>query len=157
MRSRFVSGWRPESREVVTVGTKENPGNYDCLANALPDEPFFILLARDVSAPGKVRSWAYERERAIRRGDYPIDDLDQVAEARALADAMQNWRQANEGRWRSAPPGTGPQPIPGAVLAAAEQRAAERELVAEAQHLGTYQQELNETQAEIDRHYPSDT
>ena len=26
---------------------KENPGRFDCYANALPDEPMFVLLARE--------------------------------------------------------------------------------------------------------------
>lgn len=29
------------------MGTKSNPTQFDCYANALPDEPMFILLARD--------------------------------------------------------------------------------------------------------------
>jgi hypothetical protein len=40
------------------MGTKNNPGAYDCYANAEPDEPMFILLARDPSAPWLVKAWA---------------------------------------------------------------------------------------------------
>lgn len=29
------------------MGTKNNPGEFDCYANAAPDEPMFILLGRD--------------------------------------------------------------------------------------------------------------
>ena len=39
------------------MGTKNNPGEFDCYANAEPDEPMFVLLARDVLAPGIVDEW----------------------------------------------------------------------------------------------------
>jgi hypothetical protein len=74
------------------VGTKNNPGAYDAYQIAMPDEPMFTLLARDSSAPGMVRQWAYERERAIATGLKPEADRAMVEEARAIADAMQRWR-----------------------------------------------------------------
>jgi hypothetical protein len=40
------------------MGTKRNPGQYDCYAKAEPDEPMFVLLARDPTAPQLVRDWA---------------------------------------------------------------------------------------------------
>ena len=40
------------------MSTKNNPGNFDCYANAAPDEPMFVLLARDPIAPILVRIWA---------------------------------------------------------------------------------------------------
>jgi hypothetical protein len=40
------------------MGTKNNPGKFDCYANAEPDEPMFILLGRDKHAPLLVRLWA---------------------------------------------------------------------------------------------------
>lgn len=46
------------------MATKEKPGEFDCYANAKPDEPMFVLLARDVSAPWLVAAWA-----ALRQGD----------------------------------------------------------------------------------------
>lgn len=82
------------------MGTKLIPGNFDCYANALPDEPMFVLLGRDPSAPSKVRAWAYDREKAIERGDRPESDRIIVIEARECADAMETWRIANNGRWR---------------------------------------------------------
>ena len=33
------------------MGTKNNPGQFDCYRNAEPDEPMFVLLARDERAP----------------------------------------------------------------------------------------------------------
>jgi hypothetical protein len=46
------------------MGTKNNPGAYDCYARAEPDEPLFILLAHDPSAALLVMAW-----RCIRAGD----------------------------------------------------------------------------------------
>jgi hypothetical protein len=40
------------------MATKNNPGAYDCYENAKPDEPMFVLLARDEMAPHLVRVWA---------------------------------------------------------------------------------------------------
>jgi hypothetical protein len=40
------------------MGTKKDPGNHDCYAKAAPDEPMFILLARDPIAPLLIRIWA---------------------------------------------------------------------------------------------------
>lgn len=40
------------------MGTKNNPGKFDCYENAKPDEPMFVLLARDDLAPHLTRLWA---------------------------------------------------------------------------------------------------
>lgn len=61
------------------MGTKANPGRYDCYEKAEPDEPMFVLLARDPLAPDLVRKWAI---------DSKADDL-KFAEALACADAME--------------------------------------------------------------------
>ena len=37
------------------MGTKNNPGVFDCYANAEPDEPMFVLLGRDKDAATLVR------------------------------------------------------------------------------------------------------
>lgn len=48
------------------MGTKNNPGDFDCYAAADPDEETFILLARDVDAPARVQEWATKRmQRAL--------------------------------------------------------------------------------------------
>lgn len=75
------------------MGTKNNPGKFDCYANALPDEPMFILLARDVAAPLAVRNWADYREMQINAGTKPESDRPMVAEARECAANMERWRQ----------------------------------------------------------------
>jgi hypothetical protein len=70
------------------VSTKNNPSLYDCYAKALPDEPMFILLARDPIAPDLIRQWAEQR---LEEGE----DREKVDEAFACADAMDKWRVAN--------------------------------------------------------------
>ncbi len=80
------------------MGTKLKPGAFDCYANAAPDEPMFVLLARDESAPKLVRNWVRERE--IRKGhqwpvfvDPSLPQFDDKArEALACADAMEQFR-----------------------------------------------------------------
>lgn len=82
------------------MGTKLNPGTYDCYAAALPNEPMFILLARDEHAPTLVRTWAGNRRYAIQRGVKPATDMAMVEEAMECAAAMETWRALNHGRWR---------------------------------------------------------
>lgn len=67
------------------MGTKNDPGAFDCYESAEPDEPMFVLLARDKHAAILVREWAHLR--AI-----DGEDADKIAEARACADAMEEWR-----------------------------------------------------------------
>jgi hypothetical protein len=76
------------------MGTKDEPGKFDCYANAEPDEPMFVLLGRDPMAGALVREWARWREatgeapevvkeardcavmmdaRATARGKHPVD------------------------------------------------------------------------------------
>jgi hypothetical protein len=40
------------------MGTKNNPGKFDCYTKAEPDEPMFVLLGRDPSAHLLVELWA---------------------------------------------------------------------------------------------------
>lgn len=82
------------------MGTKNNPGSYDCYENALPDEPMFVLLARDPNAPDLVDEWAVGRMRDITLGFRPKSDLPMVDEAQACARNMREWRAANDGAWR---------------------------------------------------------
>jgi len=66
------------------MGTKNNPGNFDCYENADPDEPMFVLLARDKHAPTLVWLWA-----ALRELDQ--EDETKVAEARKCCEDMLAW------------------------------------------------------------------
>lgn len=67
------------------IGTKTNPGSYDCYGQADLDEPMFVLLGRDPDAPDLVRRWASARES---RGEAPA----KVASARAIAAAMDTYQ-----------------------------------------------------------------
>jgi hypothetical protein len=40
------------------MGTKNQPGEFDCYAAADPNEAMFVLLGRERMAAGVVRSWA---------------------------------------------------------------------------------------------------
>ncbi len=66
------------------MGTKNDPGTFDCYANAHPDEPMFILLGRDPMAGTIVRNWARHRAQL---GEDPV----KVQEALDCADAMDKW------------------------------------------------------------------
>lgn len=67
------------------MGTKNNPGEFDCYENAEPDEPMFVLLGRDRHAPGLVAAWAGMREAEG-------EDKAKVDEAFRCAEAMTAWR-----------------------------------------------------------------
>jgi hypothetical protein len=103
------------------MGTKNNPGKFDCLAKAEPDEPFFVLLGRDpqaahlVSIWSKVRAGDVEAARAV--FDHLIEqvvfdvasgfpayprrhkehrDMEKSAEAMACASSMFVYRKARK-------------------------------------------------------------
>ena len=67
------------------MGSKLQPGKFDCYANAEPDEQMFVLLARDPLAPILVRLWADLREHAA-------GNPSKVNEARLCATLMEQWR-----------------------------------------------------------------
>lgn len=69
------------AKGIDIMGTKRNPGKWDCYANADPDEEMFVLLDRDRHAAGLVRLWALLRHREG-------EDEAKVAEALSCADAM---------------------------------------------------------------------
>ena len=92
------------------MGTKNNPGKFDCYKNAEPDEPMFVLLGRDrlaahlVSIWSKVRMGDWEaasevfahmvREHGL---DYCISpDVDKADEAMDCAMAMFKFREARK-------------------------------------------------------------
>jgi hypothetical protein len=68
------------------MGTKNNPGEFDCYANAEPDEPMFVLLGRDRHAPDLVEEWAGRREREH-------EDPAVVSEAMQCAANMRRYRE----------------------------------------------------------------
>lgn len=91
------------------MGTKNNPGEFDCYAKAGPDEPIFTLRAKDPFAADMVELW-----RLLAIGDIcgavsSFNDLVQIAvgfphkdmdydsdksqEAYACHLAMRDWRE----------------------------------------------------------------
>ena len=65
------------------MATKLDPGKYNCLARAKEDEPYFMLLGRDATAPLVVLAWCVLRTRM------GLNDPEQLQEARDCAVAMQ--------------------------------------------------------------------
>jgi hypothetical protein len=68
------------------MGTKNNPGRFDCYAKAALDEPMFILLGRDPDAPELIRRWAELRRQ---RGE----DVVKIAEALLCASECESFRK----------------------------------------------------------------
>jgi hypothetical protein len=64
------------------MGTKNNPGAFDCYAAAKPDEPMFILLGRDPMAASLVHLRALARAQL---GENPA----KVSEALDCATALE--------------------------------------------------------------------
>lgn len=73
------------------MATKENPGAYDCYAKAEPDEPLFVLLARDESAAALVWLWCVLRELKAGNDEKKIA---KAAEAREVCAQMIAWGAA---------------------------------------------------------------
>jgi len=56
------------------MGTKNNPGKFDCYEKAELDEPMFILLARDKYAPTLVWLWAALRSLEDQENKEKVDE-----------------------------------------------------------------------------------
>lgn len=71
------------ARKETTMATKENPGQFDCYANAKPNEPMFVLVGRDPTASSLVILWTTLRvELGLNKPDDPqIQDALQCAMA----------------------------------------------------------------------------
>lgn len=69
------------------MGTKNDPGAFDCYAAADPDEPMFILLGRDRHAAMLVRLWAMLRA-------LDGEQTKKTDEALQCAKAMNDWRES---------------------------------------------------------------
>lgn len=88
------------------TSTLAQPGPFDALAKAAPDEPIFPLLAHDPCAPATITEWCrLRRNRAIRLyaesprkrdQEYLRAELRQVSHAEAVALEMQAWRLREE-------------------------------------------------------------
>ena len=71
--------------------TKASPNRFDGYADAGPDEPIFVLRAKDLSAPFAVEVWAQHRQAAVDRAFKPSGDQQKIDSAREIADAMRRW------------------------------------------------------------------
>lgn len=71
-----------------------------CLEAAMPDEPMFVLLARDPNMPALVRLWTSIRRVQIDEGARPVSDLGQVEEAERLAERAVRWRADADEAWK---------------------------------------------------------
>lgn len=68
------------------MGTKNNPGSFDCYAAAAPDEPMFVLLGRDPLAAMLVGWWA-----GLKSSLDPSADEEKIKEALLVAQQMDQW------------------------------------------------------------------
>lgn len=83
------------------MSTKTEPGPFDGMARAEPDEPVFTLRAHDPLAPGLVHEWVDRRRKAIREAFVRAEmseakrelELIQCKEAEELAWSMEAWRK----------------------------------------------------------------
>lgn len=76
------------------MGTKNNPGKFDCYANAEPDEPMFVLLGRDPTAAVVVAVWRVLKTDMRENGKSTISD-EKLAEAHACEQALTDWALAH--------------------------------------------------------------
>lgn len=72
------------------MGTKNNPGTYDCYANAEPDEPLFILRGSDKTAALVVTFWRALKLTMREQGTSQISD-EKLLEATECSLAMEKW------------------------------------------------------------------
>lgn len=68
------------------MGTKNNPGNFDCYSKAEPDEPMFVLLGRDPTACMVVTFWVAMQ---LELGEDVSSE--KIAEARQCARKLEEW------------------------------------------------------------------
>lgn len=90
------------------MGTKTDPGQFDCHSKAEPDEPLFTLLARDPLAPGLVAIWAalnsghfsaagaFFNDLAQRAISLPPERKEKTDEAFRCAATMELWLRERE-------------------------------------------------------------
>lgn len=83
------------------MSTKEQPGPFDGMVKAAPDEPVFTLRAHDPIAPDRIHDWVELKRKSIRKAhaDGEISDakrkleLIQCKEAEEIAWQMVSWRK----------------------------------------------------------------
>lgn len=75
------------------MGSKNNPGKFDCYANAEPDEPMFVLLGRDPTASIVVKFWHDLKQIMVEEGTSASSDA-KLEEALTCSEAMHAWAKA---------------------------------------------------------------
>jgi hypothetical protein len=79
-----------------SVGSKNQPGEFDCYAAA---EPMFVLLGRDEDAPQRVEDWCRDRLAKLMASELTSEQLHRgvrkIAEALVCANRMRDWRARN--------------------------------------------------------------
>lgn len=96
------------------MGTKNNPGQFDCYAKAEPDEPIFTLRGKDRSAPYLVEIWTAMRQGLFAEAEATLQmmaadphvlalvgDCEKFDEAEQCARAMRSWRVGLDLRTRN--------------------------------------------------------
>jgi len=75
------------------MSTKQTPGAYDCYSKLAEDEPYFLLRAKDATAPGIVREWVRRRrnEAIVKGGTITPDYERKLREAELCALEMDAW------------------------------------------------------------------
>lgn len=73
------------------MGTKNNPGKFDCHSRAEPDEPMFVLLGRDPTASLVVTFWRAVRAQLGKDGF----ESEKSLEAKQCAVAMEQWARSH--------------------------------------------------------------
>lgn len=69
------------------MGTKLNPGRFDCYAKLQPHEPHFVLMGRDRQSGYLIREWADNYRRLNEaEGTYTPDKKAKFEEAYKCAD-----------------------------------------------------------------------
>lgn len=71
------------------MGTKKEPGQFDCLSKLKDDEPYFLLKASDPLAAQIVREWAW------RAYINTLHEPEKIDEAKRCADQMEHYRAQN--------------------------------------------------------------
>ncbi|MCW5723474.1 MAG: aspartate decarboxylase [Maricaulaceae bacterium] len=90
-------------------GSMANPSPYDCLGKLFPEEPYFVLRAKDPAAPGLVEMFAYLYSGQTQAALQKLQEIaaliaaapapprpagsGKFRECFLISDAMERWRQ----------------------------------------------------------------
>ncbi len=73
------------------MGTKNNPGSFDCYGKADPDEPLFVLRGKDPCASFIVKLWA--QMRCVAGVEDKAATEARIGEALRCAATMKEWAE----------------------------------------------------------------